>query len=613
MGFLSPRSSTSRARWRRHLAFDLVLVGGLLLAGLSLPASQASASPRSVIETESVSNLQNIPITEYPIPLHGAGPLSIAQAQDGSFWVAEFSAGDIAQFFPTNGTIRQFAVPEPNAAPTYVTLDNFGRVWFSDQAGPGSVWMLDPSTGNFSQYQTITLFSSPVGVAVDPKNNVWFAEDSGNTLGELVYPGYSMREFHLPQGHSGPAELALETDQASPIIWITESLGNRIAMFNTATDTFQEFTPSVPFASPVGIVLDSAGHVWVAEHGDSSIVEFDPKLGNFTSFPTSPPPVNSGYSSSAPATLAIDRQGRLWFVEHFSNKIGRLDPETRSMDEFQIPSYGVYSVLSAIDSTGNFWFTEFTANKIGVISANASVPILVRGATLTPPSLEAGGSEKVGFTIANNLTASVTAQLGVTSTFSETGASSNQASLNATSTSLSPGRTVSLVASVRPDGSLPSGSYSVGVVVQVGNVSTVGTVTLQITANATNTFLFQTLPDLLTVLLFYLAAANVYVWRVQRERKARFSPSWALGSIFMVTLVLILGLQATPTVVSKCPGLPGINSSSNSPYLAGIIFDVIELPLTVVLTYFLIRGIMLNRRERRAKLERQAVPEEKEP
>jgi streptogramin lyase len=572
----------------------VLILSALLLGVLNAP-TLFQGSQHSAIEAGSQSTIQSVPITEYPIPAQNSGPLSIAQAPDGSFWIAEYATGSIAQFLPSNATFRQFLIPEANALPAYITVDNFGKIWFSDQDAAGAIWMFDPATSNFTKHQTTTVYSTPVGVAVDARNNVWFAEDSGNNLGELVYPGFSIKEFPLPQAGSGPAELAIQHGLTSTSIWLTESLGNRIAVFNVTSGTFKEYAPNVPFASPVGIVLDKGGDVWVAEHGGSSIVEFDPKTATFVSFPTSPPPASSGYPNSAPATLAIDGQGRLWFVEHFSDKVGRLDPATRSIDEFQIPSAGVYSVLSAVDRNGNFWFTEFSSNKIGIISGNATIPFTMRA--LQPPSLSlsAGKSIMEGFRVANNGTAPITIQLYATNTFSQSQAS-NGASLNLTSLSLLPGKSAVLLASVNPDSGLSPGSYSVGVAGQFGAVSTVGVLVLQITPNATNVLLFQTLPDVLTVLILALVIANLYVWvfRLDRWRGTKSSAGFALG-LAVLSSMLLLGLVGAPATVSKCPGLPGIGSTSSGPSYVGIVVDVVQIVATAILAYFLIRGLRMER------------------
>jgi streptogramin lyase len=585
----------------------VLMLAGILAQGvLGLVMDGPDGPQRLSIAAGTTASMQGSPITEYPIPLQSAGPLSIAQGPDGSFWIAEYSAGSIARFFPSNSSLRQYAVPENHSLPAYVALDRLGRVWFSDQGGRGAIWMLDPVTSQFVKHETIAGYSNPVGIAFDAINNVWFAEDSANALGELVYPSYAAKEFAFPQAGSGPAELAIQAGLRNQIIWITESLGNRIAMFNTVNNTFTEFTPSVPYASPVGIVLDRSGNVWTAEHGGSSIVRLDPKNDNFTFFPTSVPPASAGYPNSAPATLVIDDQGRLWFVEHFSNKVGRLNPATHSIDEFQIPSTGVYSVLSAIDSQERFWFTEFSSDKIGVILGNATFPITVEAQTRSSV-LAAGGSGPVSFRVTYNGASPVTAQLGVTSSFTQNGGAPpiDEVSVGLSSIQLSPGKTETLVATVSPYSSLASGSYSVGLVVQEGNVSAVGIAVIMVTPNATNAFLFQTLPDALTIVNFALLFANVYVWAIRRPPPESVAKIFrgSLAAILALLLVLLV-IQLNPVTVAKCPGLPGIGSQTNGPDYVGVVFDVVEGATAIALAYFLVRGLRVAERERRMRAEK---------
>ena len=111
----------------------------------------------------------------------------------------------------------------------------------------------------------------------------------------------------------------------------------------------------------------------------------------------------------------------LWFVEHFSNKVGRLDPLSGRIDEFTIPSSGVYSIESAVDAEGNFWFTEFAANKLGELSASAAVPLEVKPIQPASISLQAGGLTQAEFMVTNEMSSSATISLNVTATLSVTG------------------------------------------------------------------------------------------------------------------------------------------------------------------------------------------------
>jgi virginiamycin B lyase len=385
---------------RNYSYLVIVLLLASVISGIIVPSKNVRGALDSATQ-QLGSSATSDPIREYPITTHNAGPLAIVASPKGSLWFTEFTAGKIAEFFPLNATFREFQVPQSGAAPASLAIDKNGQVWFSDQSGSGSIWTFNPSIDKFIQYKTPTTNSTPLGVTIDRDNNVWFAELTGNRLGVLMYPTYSLTEFSLPTQNSGPAEMTVQPSSSK--IWITETYANKIAEFDITTKSFNEFPSTVSIRSPVGIVLDGAGNVWVSEHGGSSIIIFNPTNSSFRKYPTSVPPTSTGYDISAPATLAIDNQGRLWFVEHFSNKVGRLEPGSGTMEEFVIPTQGAYSVLNALDSAGNFWFTEFSANQIGSIRANATTPVGVSSIPLQTTEGNSGLNTITEFVITNRL------------------------------------------------------------------------------------------------------------------------------------------------------------------------------------------------------------------
>lgn len=306
-------------------------------------------------------------ITEYQIPTSNSGPEAIIAAPNQVFWFTEFNSGKIGEVFGQNGTIHDFKANATGVQPASLGLDKQGRIWFSDTSGHGSVWMLNPNTTPvFRRFNTITNNSFPLSIFIDQGNNTWFTEVTGDKIGEILYPSYTMVEYPFPKG-SGPAGIARQN--GTSLLWITETYANRIASFNMTDQSIHEFTPSQQIFSPLGIVLDKSNNVWFAEHGGSSVDELFPSNQTLRKYPTSPPA--GGYAYTAPATITIDAQGRLWFVEHLADRVGRLNPAFNKLDEFSGVAPGSYSVFDTIDPSGNYWFTENAANKIGMIGANA--------------------------------------------------------------------------------------------------------------------------------------------------------------------------------------------------------------------------------------------------
>src|SRR5271169_5338585 len=247
-------------------------------------------------ESSAFSKVTNAPTRQvadqiklFTIPTTNAGPNAIISAPNQTFWFVEFTAGKLGEFFAQNDSFKEFQIPENHSVPASLAIDGLGRVWFSDQSGNGSIWMFDPKTDNFTQFDTVTSKSTPLFLLSDNHDNIWFTESTANKLGELTYPDYSMTEFAFPTAESGPVEITFGTNQS--VIWITETFTGKIARFDVGTHSFREFSPpsTISLKSPVGIVSDNSGNVWVSEHGGSAVVELFPSNSTFRIYPTSIP------------------------------------------------------------------------------------------------------------------------------------------------------------------------------------------------------------------------------------------------------------------------------------------------------------------------------------
>ena len=534
------------------------------------------------------------PITEFNISSGNSGPEAIISGPNRTFWFTEFNAGKIGEFNAKSSTFKHFTIPEAGARPVTLAMDRLGRIWFTDQ-NVSSVWLLDPSQGtggSFHQYLTATPQSTPVFVLIDPINNTWFTDTTANFIGEITYPSGQMMKYPLPNPLSGPGEIALQN--GTQYLWITESYSNKIARFDMVNHTFQEFTPSVSLNSPVGIVVDKYGNVWVSEHGGSSIVELSPDSSTFAKYPTSQA---AGLAQTAPATLTIDRMGRLWFAEHLANRVGRLDPSTGIMDEFVIPIPGAFSWLNTLDSNDSFWFTEYYANEIGMIPWNASSPVRISPMLIPTGQVTAGQTVSSQVSITNISAHQITLGLNVTSSFASDGlTTSSEVSLSRGSLTLNPGQTANITATITPDFSLSSGVYAVGVVATYGVVSSVGLIFLRVQGSLL--FLLETfLPEI------FIAAASVLVVTLllKRRRKNKTAskvisakPLPRVNSSSIVVLVFILFfVDIAMPANAKCPGFPqqpvNFNGPSGPDYF-GIALDVGSIAFFAIVAYLLVKN-----------------------
>lgn len=523
----------------------------------------------------------------YPINTTNSVPNAIiAGADNHTFWFTEYGAGKIGEFDSSKGVVTHEYSVGSKAMPATLAIDAQGIVWFTDQdPNSPSVWSLNSTSGILTPFPTGVSPSDPIFVLVDPStNNVWFTDYYGNYLGEISGSTHQMIKHSLPSANSYPVEMVKQN--GTTYFWITEATG-KIARFDTSTNTTQEFNPSIPISYPVGIVVTKDGNLWVSEHGGSSVTEFMPTNSTWRKYPTSQATVSPG---TGVATLTLDQQGRLWFAEHYSNRIGRLDPPTGEMEEFELPIAGAYSLLDSVDSKGNFWFTEATANEIGMIPGTATTSVSIRPVVIPIGSLTAGSSTQAAFAITNdNQTGSITFGLNVTSSFTTNYyTTKGEVSLSNYTVTLGPGETKTVTAVLTPDFSLPSATYTAGMVASDRELSSIGTVFLQVNENPL--YLLETLIPYILLTAAVVLLIGFLVSRQRTKQRLKLAALSAPKTITAVSLSLVLAtlVQGIGLAWGKCPGLPQAPGGGPDPY--GIALDIGSVAFFALVAYFLIRS-----------------------
>lgn len=553
---------------------------------ISLSGITASASSKIVLP---VVIRQNSPflISNFTVPTSNSVPDAIVVGLNHKLWFTEYGAGKIGEFDSVTKNFTEYAIPGSGATPATLAFYGPDQVWFTDQnPSSPSIWMFNTTSHGFHRLLTDAKNSGPVFVLADQTTkSVWFTDTTAAYLGRINVGSLQMTKFNSTASYSGPVEVALQN--GTPYLWATEISG-KIARFDTASDTFQEFTPSVSLSYPVGIVVDSKGSVWIAEHGGSSIAEYVPSNSTWKKYPTSQASASPG---TGPATLAIDSLGRLWFAEHYSNRIGRLDPANSTMEEFNIPVPGAYSLLNSLDQAGNFWFAEAYGNSIGMIPENAASSIGVRPVS-TPSTVTSGQTVSSQFVVVNNLPTQITLNLNVTSFFTTNYYTTRSEILLSTySLTLEPGQNMTITAKVTPDFSLPSGTYTAGLVADYDNVSTIGSFFLLVNSSPwyqLETILPETLIGAAAILMVSLILLNR---RKAAGRSSLPKPVPKVSLAITGVMLLFFFIQQTGESWAKCPGLPPPPVNPNGPSIDyyGVVLDLASVAFFGVVAYILIR------------------------
>ena len=575
----------------------------LLIALCVIPLSSITFGPENIASAGGNASSplilrQSSPflISNFTVPTANSVPDAIVAGLNHKLWFTEYGNGKIGEFDSVANNFTEYRIPSAGATPATLAFYGPDQVWFTDQnPNSPSIWMFNTTSHGFRQFLTNATNSGPVFVLADvATKSVWFTDTTAAYLGEINITTLKPTKFSSPASYSGPVEIALQN--GTSYLWVTEISG-KIARFDTATNSFQELTPSVPLSYPVGIAVDGKGSVWVSEHGGSSIAEYIPSDSMWRKYPTSQASASPG---TGPATLAIDSLGRLWFAEHYANRIGRLDPAAGIMEEFDIPVAGAYSLLNSLDQTGNFWFAEAYGNSIGMIPKDATSSITIRPVSIPTLVVTSGQSITSQFLVVNDLPTLVTLNLNVTSFFTTNYYTTrSEVSLSTYSLTLGPGQNKTIIATVTPDFNLFSGTYTAGLVASYGSVSAVASFFLQVSASPW--YQLETiLPEILIGAGAVLAVSLIILNRRRAASRATVPGSTPKISLALSTIILVIFfIQQTGESWAKCPGLPSPPVNPNGPSVDyyGIGLDVASVAFFGVVAYFLVRSRLRKGRQ----------------
>ena len=232
---------------------------------------------------------KTLKLTEYPTkkfkPDAPEGNLSLALDKGGKLWFDTMYQGALGTIDPKTGETKFYPLAaewnDNRVQLNFVGLrhDVDGKVW-TKSVGTQDIFRLDLATNTWEKFHPTSALPpgrrySMYQVISDSKNNLWMAEFQEGYLGTIDAKTHAVKWFALPTPHARARRM--EIDDQDRIVG-TEYRGNKVALFDTKSETFSEF-PLPPYTFPYRANIDRNGDIWASTMATDRVVRMDPKTG----------------------------------------------------------------------------------------------------------------------------------------------------------------------------------------------------------------------------------------------------------------------------------------------------------------------------------------------
>ena len=118
-------------------------------------------------------------VLEPPTPQQGSR--RVWSDSEGTIWVSQWEAGQVASYQPSTGTWHEWGLPGEDPSAYAVYVDETDRVWLTDFTGAGSMLRFDPPTESFETFALPTPGGN-VRQLLGRPGEVWGAESAADAL-----------------------------------------------------------------------------------------------------------------------------------------------------------------------------------------------------------------------------------------------------------------------------------------------------------------------------------------------------------------------------------------------------------------------------------------------
>ena len=273
-------------------------------------------------------------VTQYDMPRADTVSHDLDLDSKGTIWYTDESRMFFGKMDPKTGKFTEWTVPPVPAGDIPGTrdiqVDKDDNVWFPRRM-PGPAIAMTKFNPRTEEVSTIEGVGGQF-LAIGPDGKIWagFSRIDPKTM--KVEERYTWQDSpNLPPGpHGLYVDLTIVDSKGNP--WAPDFRGSGIIKIDAMTKALKYWPVPTPNSSPRRSRMDGQDRFWFAEYTGDKIGMFDTRTEKFQEWPTLPKYITP-YAVSAP-----DRNGYVYATSNTAERLIRLDPRTGEMIQYQIPT-----------------------------------------------------------------------------------------------------------------------------------------------------------------------------------------------------------------------------------------------------------------------------------
>jgi len=273
-------------------------------------------------------------ITQYDMPRPDTVAHDLDLDSAGTVWYTDESRMIFGKMNPKTGVFTEYALPPvpPGDLPGArdIQVDRDDNIWFPRRIANAAVVVTkyNPKTEEVSTIEGVgTQF-----MALGPEGKIWAGWTRIDPKAMKVEATYGWEKSpNIPPGpHRQYVDLTVVNSKGNP--YAPDIGGSYIIGIDAMTGQAKFWQVPTPRSSPRRGRMDAQDRFWFAEYTGDKVGMFDTRTEKFQEWPmlrkyTTP------YAVSAP-----DRNGYVYATSNMSERLMRLDPKTGEIVEYQIPT-----------------------------------------------------------------------------------------------------------------------------------------------------------------------------------------------------------------------------------------------------------------------------------